>query len=41
MRASDVTRKFGQNSGAKNPENITSTRLRKHAATSNSIAELK
>lgn len=33
MRASDLIRKFGKESGAKYPENITSTRLRKHVAT--------
>lgn len=37
MRASDIIRKFSKQSGAKYPENITSTRLRKHVAT---IAQL-
>lgn len=40
MRASDVIRKFGQNSGATNPENITSTRLRKHVATVSQLLNL-
>jgi len=33
LRASDVIRKYSKLCGAKNPENITSTRLRKHVAT--------
>lgn len=33
LRASDVIRKCSKLCGAKNPENITSTRLRKHVAT--------
>lgn len=40
MRASDVIRKFGQKSGAKHPENITSTRLRKHVATVSQLLNL-
>lgn len=40
MRASDVIRKLGQNSGAKHPENITSTRLRKHVATVTQLLNL-
>jgi len=33
LRASDVIRKYSKLCGAKNPENITSTHLRKHVAT--------
>lgn len=33
VRASDVIHKFGNDSGAEHPENITSTRLGKHVAT--------
>lgn len=40
MRASDVIRKFGQKSGAEHPENITSTRLRKHVATVSQLLNL-
>lgn len=40
MRASDVIRKFSKDSGAKNPGNITSTRLRKHVATVTQILNL-
>ncbi|XP_050056575.1 uncharacterized protein LOC126555514 [Aphis gossypii] len=40
MRASDLIRKFGKESGAKYPENITSTRLRKHVATVTQLLNL-
>lgn len=40
MKASDVIRKFGHKSGAKHPENITSTRLRKHVATISQLLNL-
>lgn len=40
MRAADVIRKFSQECGAKHPENITSTRLRKHVATVTQILNL-
>lgn len=40
VRASDVIRKFGIDSGAEHPENITSTRLRKHVATVTQILNL-
>lgn len=40
MRASDVIRKFSNKCGAKNPQNITSTRLRKHVATVSQIFNL-
>lgn len=40
MRASDVILKFGMKSGAKHPENITSTRLRKHVATVSQLLNL-
>lgn len=40
VRASDVIRKFGVESGAKHPENITSTRLRKHVATVTQLLNL-
>lgn len=40
MRVSDVIRKFGKDSGAKHPENIISTRLRKHTITVTQILNL-
>jgi len=40
MRASDLIRKFGKESGEKYPENITSTRLRKHVATVTQLLNL-
>lgn len=40
MRASDIIRKCSNKCGAKNPQNITSTRLRKHVATVSQILNL-
>lgn len=40
VRASDVIRKFGDECGAQHPENITSTRLRKHVATVTQLLNL-
>jgi len=40
MRVSDIIRKFCKNAGVKHPENITSTRLRKHVATVTQLLNL-
>ncbi|KAF0709040.1 Reverse transcriptase domain-containing protein, partial [Aphis craccivora] len=40
VRASDLIRKFGDECGAQHPENITSTRLRKHVATVTQLLNL-
>lgn len=41
LRCSDVLRKFSVLCGAKNPETLRSTRLRKHVATISQVANLK
>ena len=41
LRGSDCLRKFAMECGAKHPENITSTRLRKHIATLSQLYNLK
>lgn len=41
IRSSDVLKKFASDCGAKNPELITSTSLRKHVATISQILSLK
>ena len=41
LRSSDVLKKFAIESGAKNPELISSTSLRKHVATISQILNLK
>lgn len=41
MRGSDCLRKFAKDCGAKSPETITSTRLRKHVAILSQLFNLK
>ncbi|ESO91856.1 hypothetical protein LOTGIDRAFT_163215 [Lottia gigantea] len=41
LRSSDILRKFAKECGAKNPEHLTSTSLRKHIATVSQILSLK
>jgi len=40
MRVSDIIRKFCKNAEIRHPENITSTRLRKHVATVTQLLNL-
>lgn len=41
IRCTDILRKFSTECGAKNPETLRSTKLRKHIATISQVANLK